>query len=114
MPDLPHCDNRALLVQCRMLIVAALTDRPIPLALAIALTFLVAGIVKGVTVMGLGVALTVYAGISLLNRQLSVPPRTERQLSPLIGLVTGLVTGGDWRVRHSRRPLSSGARSEEG
>ncbi|HXP97598.1 MAG TPA: sulfite exporter TauE/SafE family protein [Telmatospirillum sp.] len=153
-----------------MFIVAALTDRSILRALAIVLTFLVAGIVKGVTgmglptiamgllgsvmppvdaaslliapsfvtniwqlfagpnvvalasrlrlmllgivvgtiagswilsrdrdgwtVMGLGAALMVYAVISLLNRKLSVPPRTERQLSPFIGLVTGLMTGG--------------------
>jgi uncharacterized membrane protein YfcA len=45
------------------------------------------------TTRALGCALVLYAGFSLLARQLSVSLRMERLLSPLIGLVTGLVTG---------------------
>jgi hypothetical protein len=43
---------------------------------------------------GLGAALVIYAGFTLLARQLSVPARLEKWLSPLIGLTTGAVTGG--------------------
>lgn len=46
------------------------------------------------TAVGLGVALALYAAIGLLARPFRVPARAERWLSPLIGLVTGLVTGG--------------------
>lgn len=46
------------------------------------------------TASALGAALIVYAGFSLLARQLSVPARLEPWLSPLIGLTTGFVTGG--------------------
>ena len=42
---------------------------------------------------GLGAALVVYAAFSLLARQLSVPARLERFMSPLVGAATGLVTG---------------------
>lgn len=42
---------------------------------------------------GLGAALAVYALASLLARPLSVPPRVERWLSPVVGLMTGLITG---------------------
>jgi uncharacterized membrane protein YfcA len=41
----------------------------------------------------LGAALIVYAGYSLLARQLSVPPRAELLLSPIIGVLTGVVSG---------------------
>ncbi|WP_343314487.1 sulfite exporter TauE/SafE family protein [Brucella sp. BE17] len=41
----------------------------------------------------LGLCLVVYAGHSLFARQLNVPARHEVWLSPLIGLLTGLVTG---------------------
>lgn len=41
----------------------------------------------------LGVALIVYATYALFARQISVPRRTERWLSPLIGAITGAVTG---------------------
>jgi uncharacterized protein len=43
---------------------------------------------------GLGAALTIYALSSLLARPLSVPRRAEHWLSPLVGLTTGLITGG--------------------
>ena len=46
------------------------------------------------TTAGLGFALIAYAGFTLLARQLSVSARMERWLSPLIGLTTGIVTGG--------------------
>ncbi len=45
-------------------------------------------------VTGLGAALTVYAVSGLLSWRFSVPPRHERRLSPVVGIVTGLVTGG--------------------
>lgn len=46
------------------------------------------------TTAGLGAALILYAGFTLLARQLSVPARFEGWLGPLTGLTTGLVTGG--------------------
>ncbi|OXC79632.1 Membrane protein [Caballeronia sordidicola] len=42
---------------------------------------------------GLGAALTLYAASGLLSWHFTVPPRHERRLSPVIGVVTGLVTG---------------------
>jgi uncharacterized membrane protein YfcA len=42
----------------------------------------------------LGAVLVLYAGYTLLTRQLLVPARAEPWLSPLIGFTTGLVTGG--------------------
>jgi uncharacterized membrane protein YfcA len=48
----------------------------------------------GWTAIGLGVVLVVYALFGLAARQLSVPARAERPASPLVGLVTGLITGG--------------------
>ncbi|MBB5576765.1 MULTISPECIES: sulfite exporter TauE/SafE family protein [Rhizobium] len=46
------------------------------------------------TTMALGTALMIYAGYTLFARQLAVPKRAEPWLSPLIGLMTGAVTGG--------------------
>ncbi|MBB2974191.1 hypothetical protein FHU14_004741 [Mesorhizobium sp. RMAD-H1] len=46
------------------------------------------------TTSALGAALVVYAAYTLLARQLLVPPRYESWLSPVIGLTTGVVTGG--------------------
>src|SRR5262249_9640638 len=43
---------------------------------------------------GLGAALAIYAFLSLVARPLSIGPRVERWLSPIIGVITGLVTGG--------------------
>ena len=45
------------------------------------------------TTVGLGVALVTYAAYTLLAKPLHVSPRWEPWLSPVIGLVTGLVTG---------------------
>jgi uncharacterized protein len=42
----------------------------------------------------LGAALVLYAGTTLLTRQFLVPARHEPWLSPVIGITTGLVTGG--------------------
>ena len=46
------------------------------------------------TTAGLGAALVIYAGFTLLARQLFVSGGVEKWLSPLIGLITGAVTGG--------------------
>jgi len=46
------------------------------------------------TTVGLGTALTAYALTNLFARPLCVPERAERWLSPIVGIVTGLVTGG--------------------
>ena len=46
------------------------------------------------TTAGLGAALIVYAAYSLLARQPTVPARAERWSSPVVGFLTGLVTGG--------------------
>lgn len=43
--------------------------------------------------LALGGALIVYAGYALLSPALAVPARAERWLSPVVGLVTGAVTG---------------------
>jgi uncharacterized membrane protein YfcA len=45
-------------------------------------------------VAGLGAALAVYAAFGLLSWRLKVPVRLEPWLSPLVGVVTGLITGG--------------------
>jgi uncharacterized membrane protein YfcA len=42
----------------------------------------------------LGAALAIYAAYSLFAPPLSVPERLEKLLSPVIGLLTGLLTGG--------------------
>ncbi|WP_189467888.1 sulfite exporter TauE/SafE family protein [Litchfieldella qijiaojingensis] len=41
----------------------------------------------------LGVALIAYAGYALFSPSLSVPPRMEPWLSPIIGIMTGAITG---------------------
>lgn len=77
-------------------------------ALAVRLRLMMAGVIVGTiagswmltsdtsgwTTMGLGLALMIYSAFTLFARQLSVPTRLEGKLSPLIGLVTGFVTGG--------------------
>jgi uncharacterized membrane protein YfcA len=45
-------------------------------------------------VVGLGAALSLYAAAGLLAWRFSVPARHERWLSPAIGAVTGVITGG--------------------
>lgn len=42
----------------------------------------------------LGIALIAYSAYTLVARQLRVPRHAERWLSPLIGAITGVVTGG--------------------
>ncbi|SFO14257.1 hypothetical protein SAMN03159463_01245 [Mesorhizobium sp. NFR06] len=46
------------------------------------------------TTAGLGAALILYAAYTLLARQPSVAVRAERWFSPVVGFLTGLVTGG--------------------
>jgi uncharacterized membrane protein YfcA len=77
---------------------AALMRRLWPMMLGIVL-----GTVAGASVLahgqtrwttaGLGLALVVYAGFTLMARQLSVPSRLEPWLSPLVDAATGVVTG---------------------
>lgn len=43
--------------------------------------------------LALGIALVVYAGYALVSPTLSVPTRIEPWLSPIVGLVTGAITG---------------------
>lgn len=47
----------------------------------------------GFTTMALGVALTIYAAVSLLAWRVSIPPALEPRLSPVVGLITGVITG---------------------
>ena len=47
----------------------------------------------GATTMALGAALAAYAAHGLFARQIRVPQRAERWLSPLVGLATGAVSG---------------------
>lgn len=48
----------------------------------------------GLTTTALGIALMLYSGYTLLARQLSIGKRAELWLSPIVGAVTGLITGG--------------------
>lgn len=48
----------------------------------------------GVTTTLLGIALIIYSAYTLFASQLSVPRHLENRLSPLIGGVTGFITGG--------------------
>lgn len=43
--------------------------------------------------MALGVSLVTYAGYALISPHLAVPLRIEHWLSPIVGAITGLVTG---------------------
>lgn len=45
------------------------------------------------TTIGLGAALALYAGYSLLGPPLLVPAHRERWLSPVVGLTTGVISG---------------------
>lgn len=54
---------------------------------------IITGTGTGAATAALGATLIVYAAYTLLARQIMVPRRHERWLSPLIGFVTGLVTG---------------------
>ncbi len=55
---------------------------------------LLAGSDTGATTALLGAALVAYAGYTLLAQQLHVPRRLEAWLAPVVGVTTGLVTGG--------------------
>ena len=54
---------------------------------------LLTGDLAGRAAIGLGAALVLYALVGLAGPRFAVPPRAERWLSPLVGAVTGLVTG---------------------
>jgi uncharacterized membrane protein YfcA len=60
----------------------------------IAASWLLTNDAAGWTRMALGMALIVYASFTLLAWQVFVPARAESWLSPLVGLTTGLITGG--------------------
>lgn len=55
---------------------------------------LIAGGDTQVATTALGLALVLYAAYTLFARQLSVPKHLEPRLSPVIGVATGVVTGG--------------------
>lgn len=48
----------------------------------------------GMTAGALGCALVVYSAYTLMARQLSVPRRVEIWASPMVGGITGIITGG--------------------
>jgi uncharacterized membrane protein YfcA len=54
---------------------------------------LIAGAHSAAAIAALGVALVVYAILGLLSKKFEVRPSQERWLSPLVGIVTGLITG---------------------
>jgi uncharacterized membrane protein YfcA len=77
---------------------AALARRLWPMMTCVALgtvagADILAGNVAGLAKIGLGIALGAYAAVGLLGLKLSVAPRHEAWLGPLIGATTGLVTG---------------------
>jgi uncharacterized membrane protein YfcA len=54
---------------------------------------LIAGAHSTAALAALGVALTLYATLGLLSKKFKVRPTQEAWLSPLVGMVTGLITG---------------------
>ena len=54
---------------------------------------IIASTTTGAAAAGLGAALVVYAVVGLAKLRLRVPPLAERWLGPLVGAVTGFVTG---------------------
>lgn len=54
---------------------------------------LLTGSDTGLVTMGLGAALLLYAGVTLLAPPLQIPLRHAGWLSPLVGLVTGMIAG---------------------
>ena len=76
----------------------ALLRRLWPMMLGVAVGTLVgsgiiASVTTGAAAAGLGAALVAYAVIGLAKLRLRVPPLAERWLGPLVGAVTGFVTG---------------------
>jgi uncharacterized membrane protein YfcA len=57
-------------------------------------TWMLTGGHVGGSTTALGAALMVYAAFSLLAGQLLVPARWERGISPVIGVMTGVIAGG--------------------
>ena len=58
--------------------------------------FLGIGLLTGATALAsatLGGVLAVYGALGLTSARLAVPPRAERWLSPVVGLITGVLTG---------------------
>lgn len=77
---------------------AALARRLWPMMAAVLLGTIagagvLAGNVAGLAKIGLGIALIVYAIVGLAGVRLSVAARHEAWLGPLVGAITGLVTG---------------------
>ena len=77
---------------------AALARRLWPMMAAVLLGTIagagvLAGNVAGLAKIGLGIALIVYAVVGLAGIRLSVATRHEAWLGPLVGAITGLVTG---------------------
>src|SRR5262249_32595297 len=77
---------------------AALSRRLWPMMLGvvtgtIAGASVLAGNVAGLAKIGLGVALVLYAVVGLAGIRLSVGPRHQWWLGPIVGVTTGLVTG---------------------
>ncbi|STW52849.1 membrane protein [Klebsiella pneumoniae] len=59
--------------------------------------------------LALGAALIVYAGYALCSPVFQVSGRVEKWLSPLMGGLTGVITGGDRGICYSGRSLATGA-----
>jgi uncharacterized protein len=59
---------------------------------AIGIQFLTSGSTRWPSV-ALGAVLTAYALLALLLPKLAVSPRSERRLSPIVGAITGILTG---------------------
>ena len=79
--------------------IAGIWRRLWPMMLAVmagtlASTSLLAGGKTAATTTALGATLIIYACYTLFARQLRVPARMEPWLSPVVGLITGAVTGG--------------------
>jgi hypothetical protein len=77
---------------------AALARRLWPMMAAVLLGTIagagvLAGNIAGLAKIGLGLALIVYAVVGLAGIRLSVAARHEAWLEPLVGAITGLVTG---------------------
>jgi uncharacterized membrane protein YfcA len=53
----------------------------------------IAGTAAHAATAGLGAALVLYAAVGLMKLRLRIPPGVERWAGPLVGAVTGLVTG---------------------